>query len=361
MWVRLDDSACHHPKIIKAGHAAVGLWTMGLAYAGLHLTDGYLDESVVAHLAGGKGRGKRLASRLVDVGLWERRESGYQIHDYLVFNPPASSVKDQRERVSDARREAGRRGAEKRWEQKTLPIGLDGNGDGKPMATGMATGRQNDGPDPDPEKRHIHTQGGLSPESAATPLPPATTATEYTEPAEADGSASGNSDGKAIAAEMAGIDATRESTWPPTSRTPRGAPGENPTSPDESVSPEGAPSLPLADVEAAWVNEAGLPLPGPGLGEVARLIDQLAVARRTDAHALLVPALRAFTTYRQSCSLPPPPSPVGFVRNWAWVQEELSGKRRGPAASTREGPTSTSVSRWREPMAAVPVTYEEKL
>lgn len=51
-----------------------------------------------------------LAEKLVTVGLWERTETGYMIHDYLVYNPSREHVEkkraEARERMATRRRGA---------------------------------------------------------------------------------------------------------------------------------------------------------------------------------------------------------------------------------------------------------------
>lgn len=89
MWVKLDDNFHDHPKVIRAGLEAIGLFTLGLSYAARHLTDGKIPEEFV-------GKRKRLAARLVEVRLWEHDGTSYQIHDYLDYNPPASRVRRDR-------------------------------------------------------------------------------------------------------------------------------------------------------------------------------------------------------------------------------------------------------------------------
>lgn len=50
-WFKVDDTAYGHPKVLKAGNAALGLWVKGGAYAAQHLTEGTVP-GVVAQLYG---------------------------------------------------------------------------------------------------------------------------------------------------------------------------------------------------------------------------------------------------------------------------------------------------------------------
>ncbi|MFD6490332.1 hypothetical protein [Streptomyces sp. NPDC060188] len=128
-WFRIDDKAHSHPKLIKAGNAALGLWLRCGAYAAQHLTDGIVP-GVLAELYGTKPQ----AAKLVKAGLWHEHghdcRSGcpdpapgdYVFHDFL----------DDGRNTSRARHEAERKKARDR-QAKHREGGRDGgNGDQKP-------------------------------------------------------------------------------------------------------------------------------------------------------------------------------------------------------------------------------------
>jgi hypothetical protein len=110
-WARVDDTLHSHPKAVDAGLEAMGLWVLALSYCGAYLTDGHVKRSAAARLAGDCLTA--LADILVRVRLWEVHPSGdgWQVHDYLDFNPSREQVLAER----DAKREGGRRSAAKRW------------------------------------------------------------------------------------------------------------------------------------------------------------------------------------------------------------------------------------------------------
>jgi hypothetical protein len=54
---------------------------------------------------------KNAIRRLVAVGLWHEIPGGYEVHDFLDYNPSRAEVLARRE----ATKEAGKRGALKRW------------------------------------------------------------------------------------------------------------------------------------------------------------------------------------------------------------------------------------------------------
>ena len=84
-WVRIDDGFPDHPKALEAGPLACWLYVCGIAYSNRYLTDGFIPERQVSRLSECR-KPFALASVLVSVGLWERVENGYQIHDYLEYD-----------------------------------------------------------------------------------------------------------------------------------------------------------------------------------------------------------------------------------------------------------------------------------
>ena len=102
-WARLDDNFPDHVKVIEAGPLACWLHVCGICYSARQLTDGYIPRAYVFRLASVENP-LELVQRLVDVGLWHEVENGYQIHDYLEYNPSAAQVKAKRE--ANAKRQA---------------------------------------------------------------------------------------------------------------------------------------------------------------------------------------------------------------------------------------------------------------
>lgn len=138
----ISDDLYDHPKFVGLDLDAVGLWTLGLSYCCRHLTDGFIPAPMVDRLAAGSRRkASVLAASLVAQGLWEPAEGGWQIHDFHHHNRSGADVREQRKEVSEKRSAAGRKGARARW---------GSNGDGKPMANGMANPSQTDDPVPVP-------------------------------------------------------------------------------------------------------------------------------------------------------------------------------------------------------------------
>src|SRR4051812_9685997 len=97
-WVRLDDGFADHPKVVSIGKTALAVHVWAICYSARHLTDGFI---ALGALSGCPWVSKRSAlesalGRLEGAGLWERREGGFEINDYLDYNPTAAKVKEKR-------------------------------------------------------------------------------------------------------------------------------------------------------------------------------------------------------------------------------------------------------------------------
>ena len=106
-WTKIDDNFHSHPKTIAAGNDGVALFIIALSWCGGSLTDGFIPEAQVRRLSLSENW-RETADKLVRVGLWEIAEGGYQVHDYLDYNPSAKQVK--KKRALDAERQAAWRG-----------------------------------------------------------------------------------------------------------------------------------------------------------------------------------------------------------------------------------------------------------
>lgn len=106
-WVKLDDQARQHRKILAAGPVGAWLWVCGLMYCNSQKArDGFVPEAAVPVLYPVPGW-RREAARLVSVGLWERVEGGYLVHDYHEYQPTAEEAERQRAQKALAGRAGG--------------------------------------------------------------------------------------------------------------------------------------------------------------------------------------------------------------------------------------------------------------
>jgi hypothetical protein len=107
-WIKVDDQIAHHPKFMAAGAVASWLWVCGQSYCARYLTDGFVPESALPTL-GNVTNPKAHAQTLVRVGLWDRAEGGYRVHDYLQFQPSRADVEERRRQRANAGRKGGLR------------------------------------------------------------------------------------------------------------------------------------------------------------------------------------------------------------------------------------------------------------
>jgi hypothetical protein len=102
-WFRIDDGLWGHPKWLATPNAARGVWTTAGAWSSANLTDGFVPRHVLRSLGGTP----KDAAALVSSRLWEVVEGGWQIHDFLDWNPSREKVEADRaaarKRVADAR------------------------------------------------------------------------------------------------------------------------------------------------------------------------------------------------------------------------------------------------------------------
>lgn len=106
-WFKVDDRLAHHPKVMAAGNAAMGLWLRAGSWAAANLTDGFIPMAAVGTLGGRR----RDAEGLVKAGLWTVEPEGYRFRDWLDYQPSAHDVKLGREAESAG----GSFGNHKRW------------------------------------------------------------------------------------------------------------------------------------------------------------------------------------------------------------------------------------------------------
>jgi hypothetical protein len=111
--VKLDDCFSDHPKVEQAGDLAAWMYVCGLQYCSRALSDGFVPATRVPRLTG-LSRPMKLAEKLVEVGLWEPVDGGFQVHDYAEHQRTAEQIKHQRQttanRVTRHREQRSRNG-----------------------------------------------------------------------------------------------------------------------------------------------------------------------------------------------------------------------------------------------------------
>ncbi|MFD6691080.1 mucin-2 [Streptomyces bacillaris] len=114
-WFKIDDSAHSHPKFVRAGNAALGLWLRCGAYSAQHLLEGVVPGDI-ARLYGTAPQ----AAKLVKVGLWHAVEhecarcpqpepGSFVIHDFFEGGRNSTRAQVETSRRAAAERQAKRR------------------------------------------------------------------------------------------------------------------------------------------------------------------------------------------------------------------------------------------------------------
>ncbi len=158
-WFKLAGEGAFHAKVIEAGNEAYGAWCRAGQWTSQHLTEGRIPRATALLIAPAK-----VWARLVDAkagreaGLAVAIDDGWEIHDYLQWNPDAEEVAERRRARSEAGRKGGRASGKSR---EAKPKQARSKNEATPQANGFATveaktnpvsvGEKREGdPDPDP-------------------------------------------------------------------------------------------------------------------------------------------------------------------------------------------------------------------
>ena len=91
-WFKVDDGFHGHPKVVDLTLDAIGLWTVAGSWCAKYLTDGHIPARTLARLGGERAQ----ANELVDAGLWETAEGGWQFKDWADYQPLKEAVEAER-------------------------------------------------------------------------------------------------------------------------------------------------------------------------------------------------------------------------------------------------------------------------
>lgn len=105
-WVKLTDDWYDDPKVINAGDQAAWLWVVGLSWCARNLTDGIIPANQIARLTTLEDP-HSAAARAVEADLFRQVDGGFEVVNYLRFQPPRAEVLGRREK--DAARKRGER------------------------------------------------------------------------------------------------------------------------------------------------------------------------------------------------------------------------------------------------------------
>lgn len=113
-WVKLDDGFPDHPKTVALSVPAKWAYIEGLCYCARYLTDGLIPEKKAREFGNA-----RVGNELVNAGLWDRIPDGFQVHDYLEYNPARVDVLSKR--AADSARKRGGIPSDSRGSSRPVP------------------------------------------------------------------------------------------------------------------------------------------------------------------------------------------------------------------------------------------------
>lgn len=154
-WFKVDDNLAFHPKSIRAGNGAMGLWVRAGSWCAQQLTDGYVPADVVPML----GTATQ-ASKLVSVGLWHPVEGGFRFHEWEERQPNKVTIEEERAAARERMRKirAGKKGVKSEKPQ------VSGSRSGELRRTGSDVFGNPDPSHPDPSRKEMTTSSLRTPE-----------------------------------------------------------------------------------------------------------------------------------------------------------------------------------------------------
>lgn len=100
VWFKVDDNLAFHPKVLRVGNAAMGLWVRAGSWSAQQLTDGVIPDSILPSL----GTVKQ-AQALVAAGLWDRAAGAWSFHEWNADGRQPTRAKVEAERAAAAERQ----------------------------------------------------------------------------------------------------------------------------------------------------------------------------------------------------------------------------------------------------------------
>ena len=101
-WLKIDDGFTDNAKIEALSDRAFRLHVAGMCFCARTLSDGVIPEGRVPRLI--PKVTKRMVEELVTVGVWLLHPQGYEIKDYLLYNPSREEVERQRAEKAERQR-----------------------------------------------------------------------------------------------------------------------------------------------------------------------------------------------------------------------------------------------------------------
>lgn len=105
-WARFDDRFHGNPKVLGVWHTcpeAIGLYVMSVTYCSQQETDGEVPDWFIQTLVASKAQRSKLTGALENAGLFSPTPAGFEINDYLDFNPSKAQLEAKRQAQKERR------------------------------------------------------------------------------------------------------------------------------------------------------------------------------------------------------------------------------------------------------------------
>lgn len=123
-WARFDDRYPSNRKVRPLSDAAFRLDVSAVCWSNENLTDGVIARDELTLVADIRHHAKA-AEELVLRGRWDKTEGGWQIHDFLVYNPSRDQVLADRAKAAERQRKAREAAKAKRDAARDLALDIE--------------------------------------------------------------------------------------------------------------------------------------------------------------------------------------------------------------------------------------------
>ena len=86
-WLKVDDKLPRNPKVLAGDIETAWYYLCALTHCAEQLTDGYIADAAVPVIAPHITDPRDVAERCAQLEMFSRVDGGYQVSDYLDFNP----------------------------------------------------------------------------------------------------------------------------------------------------------------------------------------------------------------------------------------------------------------------------------
>lgn len=106
-WTKLDDNFHGHPKTrrLMRQPLAYMLHIQAINYSACHDLDGEVTVEFVEDTIPDRSDRVGAVQHLVTCRVWDEREDGWQIHDFLEYHPSRKQLEERRRKDAERKRQ----------------------------------------------------------------------------------------------------------------------------------------------------------------------------------------------------------------------------------------------------------------